>query len=74
MGWKKAVHRTTGKCMCRHYGLHKGEVRLELYTDCDGESLAHIELYKFGQLVDENHGTHGENVAKINDWIKNHAP
>lgn len=74
MGWRKAVHTVTGLCMGRHYSLHKAEVRVELYTDCDGEALAHLELYKFGELVDENHGNHGENVAKVLEWVEQHAP
>jgi hypothetical protein len=74
MGWRKVVHKCTGKCMGRGASLSKGEVRVELITDCDGETLAHIELYKFGELVEEHSGSHGENVAKISEWIANHAP
>lgn len=77
MGWKTIAHRWSGHRwhFCRHYTMGKAEVRMEMWTACDGSGeVEHIELYKFGDLIDESHGDHGENVAKINEWIDQHAP
>lgn len=73
MGWRKLAH-AVGFDMTRHLVLHKGEVRLELCTAPDGEALQRVALYKFGDLVVERRGEHGDMVSVVRELLKEHAP
>ncbi len=73
MGWRKVVHRLTGKCMARYTVWSRAEVRLEVGTDCDGKPCA-ATLFKFGEMVDVVEGDHGEVVGKVYDWLENDRP
>lgn len=74
MGWRRTVHRLTGKCMARTAVLSKAEVRVEFSTECDGETLASAGLFKFGDLVDAANGTPDEIASAISEWLENHCP
>lgn len=68
ISWRKAVHRLTGFNMHRHYTLHRAEVRIEMWTGADGETMEHAELYEFGELVDEVHFDEDKVVVKLREW------
>jgi hypothetical protein len=75
MGWRRVVHKVTGKCMSRTLIFSKAEMRLELCFDCDGETPFSAGAFMFGDLIDHAHAFEGDDVAeKILEWIKVYAP
>jgi hypothetical protein len=58
--------------MGRSFTLHKAEVRIELVTECDGETPFGAQLFKFGEPIEYYGGP--EVGAKIIEWVENHAP
>lgn len=75
MGWRKIIHHLTGKCMSHTLVFNKAEVRIELCTDCDGESPYSAGLFKFGELADCAHKEDGDDIiAAVHDWLEHHQP
>jgi hypothetical protein len=70
IAWRSLVHKL-GFDMTRHFTMSKGEVRIEMWTKPDGETLEHAELYKFGDLSGEIHFVPHDDIAKqIYSWLE----
>jgi hypothetical protein len=75
MGWRRIVHKVTGRCMSHTLIFSKAEVRLELCTDCDGETPFSAGLFKFGELVDAAYVHDGDDVTdKVLEWLQLQLP
>lgn len=70
MGWRRLIHKITGRDMTRLSSFTRDDLAITFLTDTDGETLRHACLLRGTSLVDEVDGDHAAVAARITLWIE----
>jgi hypothetical protein len=69
MGWRKLVHKVTGRCMTRYVEMERDEWVIGIWSKPDGDAVGGAQLSRNGELLEVVLAEDESVTQKVEEWI-----